>query len=294
MNSNFHDIQKSIDYIEEHLYEELMLNDIAKASSMSLSNFYRVFEKSVGLTVKNYIRFRRLSKAAIELRYTSNSIIDVSLKNGYSSQQAFSKAFKDHFGIAPGDYRRSKKPILLLEKKEILKDFIHKAAHESISEGMVDNLSVNIYIIYKPAHLWIAKANRENWEDFYDECDKRGIMRIVDELPSDMRYGGGVFKMNNDKERMITYGKEAPLDYKEAIPEICEVFKIPTSYYMVFNHPPYPIEDHGSVIHSVYKAISEFMPQDHGFEWSYEDKPTYNDDDSFGFTVMVPMTKISD
>jgi hypothetical protein len=243
------------------------------------------------MTIKEYIRLRRMTKAAVELRCSDMSIIDLSIKYCFNSQEAFLRVFSRLFGITPGEYRKTGGSLVFMEKKDILRDFIHKAAHDSLYEGIVKNLNVNIYTIYKPSHKWIAKINRENWPDFYEECHKREIMKIIDGLPSNGRYGGGII---SDKpfNMLASYGKEVPVDYQGEVPEFCEVFSIPSAKYIVFNHPPYPAEDHGSVIHSVYNAADNFNPEDYGYTWASQDLPTYNDDDKFGFTLMRPVVEL--
>lgn len=285
-------VQAAINYIESNLLEDMDLDGVANCAHVSLSHLYRVFPMLTGVTVKEYIRLRRMSKAAVELRCGEESILDISIKYGFNSQESFLKVFHKLFGITPGEYRKTGKPITLLEKKDILRDFIHKASHESLQEGVYKKLDVNTFTIFKPAHKWIAKVNRDNWSDFYEECEKRGIMEIIDNIPSDRRYGGGLMTIEGFKTMIVCYGKEVPADYEGEVPEFCEVFDFPASKYIVFNHIPYPPEDHGSVIHSVYAAAENFKPEDYGFSWNAENLPIYNDDDEFGFTVSCPVREL--
>jgi len=67
MNDYYLRIQRAVDYIEEHLLEELTLADVSQAAFSSLSHFHRIFYFMTGFTLKDYIRKRRLSQAAIEL-----------------------------------------------------------------------------------------------------------------------------------------------------------------------------------------------------------------------------------
>ena len=284
-------VQDSINYIESNLLEDINLNDISKYANISLSHLYRLFSLFTGMTIKEYIRIRRMTKAAIELRCSDISIIDLSIKYGFGSQEAFLRVFCRLFGITPGEYRKTGRALALMEKKDILRDFIHKAAHDSLNAGIFKALNVNIYTIYKPSHKWIAKINRENWPDFYEQCHKCGIMKIIDNLPGDGRHGGGIIS-DNHYNMLTSYGKEVPEDYQGEVPEFCEVFNVPSSKYIVFNHPPYPTEDHGSVIHSVYNTSYSFNPEDYGYKWASQDLPTYNDDDKFGFTLMRPVVEL--
>jgi AraC family transcriptional regulator len=95
----------AIAFIEDHLETELNWEDVAKAANCSLFHFFRMFEVITGLTAGDYVRRRRLSKAALELSGGDVKIIDLALKYGYASPEAFSKAFRRVFGCTPSETR---------------------------------------------------------------------------------------------------------------------------------------------------------------------------------------------
>ena len=95
-------IKKSLDYIENHLLENIRASDIANASHFSENHFQRIFRSLVGETVNEYVTRRRLEHAANLLIYNKEkSISDISVHCNYSSNANFAKAFKKHFGIKP-------------------------------------------------------------------------------------------------------------------------------------------------------------------------------------------------
>lgn len=98
-------IQKSIDYIEKHLCESLKLGDIAKQSHFSEFHFHRIFRKTTGKTVMEYVRERRLSEAAKELEETDEKITDIAFKYQFSSEEVFSRTFKKFYYTSPRNYR---------------------------------------------------------------------------------------------------------------------------------------------------------------------------------------------
>lgn len=101
-------IKKSIKYIEDNLDKKIELEELADKVFLSKYYFHRIFHASMGEPVAEYVRKRRLTEAAKELLNTNNKIIDIALKYQFSSQEAFTKAFKRIYGIPPREYRRSR------------------------------------------------------------------------------------------------------------------------------------------------------------------------------------------
>ena len=98
-------IQKAINYIEEHLTEEIDYDAVAAQSYSSSYHFQRVFSILCGFTVGEYIRNRRLTLAGIELAADQAKVIDVALKYGYETPDSFTKAFRKFHGILPSQVR---------------------------------------------------------------------------------------------------------------------------------------------------------------------------------------------
>ena len=94
-------MQAAINYIEEHITEDLDYNEIASHSFSSSYHFQRVFSILCGFTLGEYIRNRRLSLAGTELAAGDVKIIDIALKYGYESPDSFAKAFQRFHGILP-------------------------------------------------------------------------------------------------------------------------------------------------------------------------------------------------
>ena len=78
-------LQKAIDYIEDHLTESIDYETVAAQSFSSVYHFQRVFSILCGYTLGEYIRYRRLTLAGIELSTTDSRVIDIALKYGFES-----------------------------------------------------------------------------------------------------------------------------------------------------------------------------------------------------------------
>lgn len=94
-------IQKAIDYIEEHLTDEIDYEKVAAQSYSSSFHFQRVFSILCGFTLGEYIRNRRLSLAGAELAGRDVKVIDVALKYGYDNPDSFARAFQKFHGVTP-------------------------------------------------------------------------------------------------------------------------------------------------------------------------------------------------
>ena len=98
-------IQRALDYVEEHLTEEIDYETVAAQSFSSSYHFQRVFSILCGFTLGEYIRNRRLSLAGAELAAGGVKVIDIALKYGYESPDSFAKAFQKFHGIPPSAAR---------------------------------------------------------------------------------------------------------------------------------------------------------------------------------------------
>lgn len=98
-------LNKTIDYIEEHITEDIDYGKLAQIACCSTYHFQRMFTYVAGVSLAEYIRRRRMSLAAVDLQGSNEKIIDIGLKYGYSSPTAFSRAFQSVHGIAPSALR---------------------------------------------------------------------------------------------------------------------------------------------------------------------------------------------
>lgn len=99
-------ISELVAWIETQLNTKLTIDEVAVRSGYSKWYLQRTYQNSTGITLGEYIRRRRLSCAAAELRLTKTEVITIAMKYGFSSQQTFTRAFKSCFGQPPGRYRR--------------------------------------------------------------------------------------------------------------------------------------------------------------------------------------------
>jgi AraC family transcriptional regulator len=93
--------QKALWYIEGHLAEPLTLDEIAEVAGVSRFHLVRAFTAATGVPVMRYVRVRRLTEAARALADGAPDILRLALEADYGSHEAFTRAFRDHFGVTP-------------------------------------------------------------------------------------------------------------------------------------------------------------------------------------------------
>src|SRR5215471_21383076 len=97
--------QKALWYVEGHLSDELTLDEIASVGGVSRFHMVRAFGEATGMSVMRYVRARRLTKAARALARGAPDILTLALDADYGSHEAFTRAFRDHFGVTPETVR---------------------------------------------------------------------------------------------------------------------------------------------------------------------------------------------
>ena len=113
-------IQMIVDEIDKCIrnYEDeaLTLGDLARC--LGYSEFYttRKFKEISGMQFRDYLRLRKLAFALKEVRDSDKSFLDIALDYGFSSNEAFTRAFKRTYGMTPSEYRKKPKPVVLRTK----------------------------------------------------------------------------------------------------------------------------------------------------------------------------------
>ena len=268
--------QKSIDYIEQNLAEELNIENIAEIAMLSPFYYQRIFGALCGMTVSEYIRARRMTLAAQELSSTGARVIDIAIKYGYDSPDSFAKAFQRFHGIAPSQAKTLSSPLRSFAPMHI------KITMEGGS--MLD------YRIVEKASFTIVGMKRR----FHSDTSYQEIPKFWNEWASDRKGLKGMFGLCVD-----TDGKE--FDYWiadlyapwEDIPEGCGTYMIPGGLWAEFTcRGPLP-----ESLQSVNTEIwSEWLPSLSGYtlagNYSIEVymPPTENPADTVSY-ICVPLKK---
>ena len=106
--------------IKQRNNETLTLSSLAKRFGFSEFYISRKFKEISGMHFRDYLRYRTLAFALKDVRDTTKSLLDIALDYGFSSHEAFSRSFKEAYGIAPTEYRHHPIPVVL---RHIIKPF---------------------------------------------------------------------------------------------------------------------------------------------------------------------------
>ncbi len=98
-------VQKALWFVESHSREPVSLETIAAACNVSAFHLTRAFATATGVSLMRYVRARRLSAAARQLARGAPDILGLAFDAGYGSHQAFTRAFREQFGLTPEQVR---------------------------------------------------------------------------------------------------------------------------------------------------------------------------------------------
>lgn len=116
-------IQKTVDYIEERLSEEIKIETLANLTGLSPFYFQRLFKRLVKKPVNKYVKLRRLARASEVLLDKNKRIVDIALDYGFSSHETFTRSFKDAYRITPAEFRSRPSRLTHVSKPDLFLDY---------------------------------------------------------------------------------------------------------------------------------------------------------------------------
>ncbi|MGN0517467.1 MAG: helix-turn-helix domain-containing protein [Acutalibacteraceae bacterium] len=259
--------------------EALMLNHISNKFGYSEYHISRKFKEISGMNFRDYLRQRRLAFALKEVRDTDKGLLEIALDYGFSSHEAFSRAFKQTYGVSPSDYRHNPIPVVL---RTILRPFdcyLLGIGGTGMAKSTED---IKVYFVTIPAHKFLHIRNYESigYWDFWQkqsqipgqDCETicgllDGINGKLDDMggtEADSGSGQIMAFINEPTGRICSwgiplaesYGVRLPIDYDGDVPEQMMLMDVPEGEYIVFEHGPFDFETQNQ---SVEQKIEEAM-----------------------------------
>lgn len=222
-------IQKTIDYIEQNLKETIDIPTAIKESGYSVTHFYRIFQAFAGISVKDYIRNRRLSDAAIALRTSNTRLIEIAIEYGFQSQEVFTRAFVRLFFTTPGQYRKSQKSLTLYDKLNPRQKYMNL---KGLSLEPIIILQKEFQLVGLPKTVRPGPSDiSQLWNIFHHH--KTSIETAIN---SDKLIGLCEYMPDLTDESEFTYVACQEVSSIERVPEGMTAIKIPQTKYAVFSH----------------------------------------------------------
>ncbi|MEU0717253.1 AraC family transcriptional regulator [Streptomyces lavendulocolor] len=104
-------LNQAMEHIERHLDQRIETADLARIAVTSEYHFRRLFSALAGMPLSEYVRRRRLTVAGAEVLDGERTLLEVAVRYGYTSGEAFARAFRAMHGVGPGEARRNGAPL---------------------------------------------------------------------------------------------------------------------------------------------------------------------------------------
>jgi AraC-like DNA-binding protein len=222
-------VQNIINYMEDNLFDELTPNNVAKQFFLSVSTLNNLFKIVCNMTIMEYVRNRRLSLAAKVLLNSKIHIIDLALKCGYETPEAFTKAFTRFHGFPPSFVRRTYPEIKVFQPLQIRVEIHGGWENEIIQDGLTlltkhnsSEQEQNLFYCYDETTKSKGGLSMENERYEYHisikDMQQKEDWRILLLLANKLNQEGIKFKVDG-KTMIFAHGLEFKLE------KICLTFK---------------------------------------------------------------------
>lgn len=258
---------------------------------LGYSEFYttKKFKEISGMQFRDYLRNRKLAFALKEVRDSDKSLLDIAFDYGFSSHEAFTRAFKGTYGVTPSEYRKNPKPVVLRTKITPFDRYFLGLGEM----GMIKSTDgVKIYFATIPAHKFLYIKNNESngyWDFWRKQSlipgqDHETICGLLDSIKGKLDDDGGseancrsgqiMAYINNPDGKLCDWGilrtecwgVRLPLDYKGELPPQMLVVDIPEAEYIIFEHGPFNYkQENCSVEEKIEMAMATFDYTGNGY-----------------------------
>ena len=167
------ELKRAIDYIEENLDKNINFEIVAKEVGMSAFYFHRIFSAVIGISPTTYIRNRRLTVAAQEISKNNDNILDIALKYGFESHEAFSRAFKSFHGVVPKLAKVNGNELKNYSKVDIDCEFNSIASNKVLNYRIEDKDNFIVAAVFRNFNL----DKKNEIPEFWKEVKKDGTLQ---------------------------------------------------------------------------------------------------------------------
>lgn len=228
----------AIDYIEHHLQDKMDYEAIAKAGCCSVYHFQRMFSFITNIPLSEYIRRRKMTLAAFELQNSKIKVVDLALKYGYESPEAFARAFQQLHGTSPTEAR---KPGVDIKAYPRISFQITIKGDSNMNYRIEEKKAFSVYGLER---IFDTKEGKhlEEIPMFWENILKSGE---YEKLQKSVGYPGSLNSIcgyRNVKDTTFPYmicSLQTPLSNAEGY----TIVEVPAATWAVFTNLPHPIEE---------------------------------------------------
>lgn len=267
---------------KKHNDEVLTLRRLSWRLDYSEFHAIQKFKEISGMPFRDYLRHRKLAFALKEVRDSEKGILDIAFEYGFSSHEAFTRAFKKTYGVTPREYRKNPRPVVLRTKINPFDRYFLGSGEIGMVKSTED---VKTYFITIPAHKFLHIKNYES-NGYWDFRQKQSLIPgqnceticgLLDSIKGKLDDDGGnepnggsgqIMAYINDPDgrlcdwgfpRTECHGVRLPSDYKGEVPPQMLMIDVPEAEYLVFEHGPFDYEqENRSVEEKVEKTMASF------------------------------------
>lgn len=253
----------ALDYIENNLDDDIDYDKLARLACTSVYNFQRMFSFITDVSLSEYIRRRRLTLAAFEVQNSVIKVIDVALKYGYESPEAFARAFLNLHGVTPTSAR---------SMGVQLKAYPRLSFHISIKGDVEMNYRVEqkeAFTVFGAEGIFTTE-NGENLKDipkfWQDEINKGTLDKIMKATGEDWNNRYGLGPVNSICDYRSTGGSTFPymlcaIKTPNSVTEGYTEVNVPASTWAIFTTEEHTMEETSNTIQSLIKRVyTEWLP----------------------------------
>ena len=233
-------LNRLVDLVEERLTEEVDVGGLAMSLGTTEYHVRRMFSSLAGLPVSEYVRRRRMTVAAAEVISGEGDLLDIAVRYGYGSSEAFGRAFRSVHGVGPGDVRRDGGPLrtqpqlrfrLTVEgsttmdtrivERPVFRLVGHAARVPLVHEGVNRHIQAHVTSVPEEEHLRLKGLGN---------TDPAGLLQVTDDVDPDATEGSE-----------LTYLHGVAVTEASPVPDGLDAIEVPAGTWAVFRTSgPYP------------------------------------------------------
>ncbi|MEU2898702.1 AraC family transcriptional regulator [Streptomyces sp. NPDC001273] len=226
-------LNRLVDLVEQHLAEELDVDGLAKGLGTTEYHLRRMFSSLAGMPLSEYVRRRRMTVAAADVVRGERDLLDIAVRHGYGSGEAFGRAFRAVHGSGPGDVRRDGGPLrtqpqlrfrltvegtLPMDTRLVDRPAFRLVGHATrvplIHEGVNPHIQQHIAALPQEEHLRLKALS---------DTEPKGLLQVSDDLDPDATEGSELTYLHG-----VAVSREAPA------PDGLDAIHVPAGMWAVF------------------------------------------------------------